>query len=1389
MASKKTPIPSIHAAKAGMNPLVPPYSGSTVMAKGETPGVKGQSVIKSARPEFVQDKLDSKGTVMLDGFPLLSGESEPTDVLVEPPVLAVDTALPTPCVSGNLKGAGTSGDPYQIWCWADLVKVGTGIYTLDKYYKLMADIDATPSASLNSGAGWLPLGNATTNFTGGFDGNNKTISNLFINRPTTDYVGFLGYINTNNIKDLTISGDVTGQNYVGLVIGRTNYNNSLSNLNSAGEVAGVAQVGGVIGALDYTSGTFTITNCDSTANVTATGSNCGGIGGIVYRGNVTGCNYDGDIVGTSNVGGLFGTYGNSGSSIQTSTVKGTITATGSKVGGVIGTSTHFISLIGFSLNSRDLTITTSATSDYVGGLIGYLDEGNSTSYITNCTVELPLSARNYVGALGGWLKLVQISGCAINSDITGASYIGMVAGLWGWNNPTIQTTTITGTINATGSYIGGVVGQVAHTGTITGITPNITITTTATSDYVGGIVGYSDEGAADTTITNCSVTFDISGRNEVGGIGGHLRHAEITGCTVNADISGAASVGGVAGLWGWNNPTIQTTTITGTINATGSYIGGVVGQVGHTGTITGITPDITITTTATSDYVGGIIGYSDEGNAASYITNCSVTFDISGRNEVGGIGGHLRHAVITGCTVNADISGASSVGGVAGTWGWNSPTIQTTTVQGSVTGTGNYIGGYVGNIGHQGIITGPTISSSNFTLTPAATSNYVGGIVGGGGSGTRISGATVTLNITAQDYVGGIIGQQSGEGVGRIYGGSVFNGNISGRSYVGLIAGSNLCYGTDSGVQNTTVTGVLTATGNYVGVVAGQLRYSANTITFSGVTLTASATSNYVGGVAGHLVGATTITGLTVDFNVAGQDYVGGIYGGTDSNWEATIVTNCTVNATITGRSLIGGICGHNDQFSTSTKISFCTIKGTITASGNQVGGVAGAYRSEIEDITITTDLTITPSATSDYVGGIIGAIWARTTIRRCDVSTPITARDKVGGIVGGTSNGSWDNLIINDCEVNTTITGRTQVGGIIGHGDMYGGSTKISFCTIKGTIAASGTQIGGVAGAYRSEIEDITITTDLTITPSATSDYVGGIIGATWARLYLTRCVVNINITGQDGVGGILGGTNSPTGDTGTYTQCVMTGNVTGRSNVGGIAGVSDMYGVGSEISKCLMTGNVVATGTQVGGIVGYVRMNITDSYAIGSVQGSDKVGGLVGYQFTHTINRCYSKGAVTGSTNLGGLVGYKNIGTATNAFWDTETSGRSTSALGTGKTTAEMMTQATYTTFDFATPVWLQNCLNGGYPYLKDITPLPEAGGTVCGIPIDVELELPSPTVEGGIGVDVPVMEVELEAPAPMIITTAEGGSNMPIKSPIIPAVMTRPSSWCMTWRVRST
>ncbi|WP_210546923.1 GLUG motif-containing protein [Rhodoferax sp. PAMC 29310] len=165
--------------------------------------------------------------------------------------------------------------------------------------------------------------------------------------------------------------------------------------------------------------------------------------------------------------------------------------------------------------------------------------------------------------------------------------------------------------------------------------------------------------------------------------------------------------------------------------------------------------------------------------------------------------------------------------------------------------------------------------------------------------------------------------------------------------------------------------------------------------------------------------------------------------------------------------------------------------------------------------------------------------------------------------------------------------------------------------------------------------------------------------------------------------MGGLLGLSNG-----GTINSAYATGAISGKSSlVGGLIGQARFYG---SINNSYATGAVSApTAYYVGGLVGQARfVSVNNSYATGAVTGGSATGGLVGYLDTTSVNNSYSTGAVLGR-NVGGLIGLITRGNVTNSFWDTVTSGQASSNGGTGKTTAELLTQSTYTGWDF-TNIW---------------------------------------------------------------------------------------------------
>ncbi|MFT6404630.1 MAG: filamentous hemagglutinin family protein [Marinomonas primoryensis] len=135
-----------------------------------------------------------------------------------------------------------------------------------------------------------------------------------------------------------------------------------------------------------------------------------------------------------------------------------------------------------------------------------------------------------------------------------------------------------------------------------------------------------------------------------------------------------------------------------------------------------------------------------------------------------------------------------------------------------------------------------------------------------------------------------------------------------------------------------------------------------------------------------------------------------------------------------------------------------------------------------------------------------------------------------------------------------------------------------------------------------------------------------------------------------------------------------------------GGLAGQV----VNSSVTNTYVTGNILTTGNSVGGLIGRNNSSmISNSYSTASVSGSDRVGGLVGWN-TSTITNSYATGKVSGTTNVGGLVGVNSVGsTVSNSYYDSDTTGQSDTGKGVGISTTEALTEAAYVGFDF-NDVW---------------------------------------------------------------------------------------------------
>lgn len=188
-----------------------------------------------------------------------------------------------------------------------------------------------------------------------------------------------------------------------------------------------------------------------------------------------------------------------------------------------------------------------------------------------------------------------------------------------------------------------------------------------------------------------------------------------------------------------------------------------------------------------------------------------------------------------------------------------------------------------------------------------------------------------------------------------------------------------------------------------------------------------------------------------------------------------------------------------------------------------------------------------------------------------------------------------------------------------------------------------------------------------LFINRSGNQDNNIGLFGYTENATISNLGITNVDISGRDNTGGLIGSNNGSS----SISECFFTGSVNGDQYVGGLVGSNNGN---SSISECFSTGSV--NGTQrVGGLVGENAGDISNSYSSANVSASGNfVGGLAGRN-NGVISNCYSIGTVAGNNQIGGLVG-SNGNTVTDSYWNTETSGITTSAGGTGKVTDDMLT-----------------------------------------------------------------------------------------------------------------
>ena len=489
--------------------------------------------------------------------------------------------------------------------------INDGTIAINANAKLMAD-DITVTTM---------IGNSGHRYAGTFDGNNKTIT-LSIS-GTSGFEAPFSYINGATIKDLTVSGTLSGGTHCSGLIGLTNGTNNVNNV---------------------------IVDCA----ITATGSHCSGLLGRHDAGTTTfdGCAFTGSISkasGSCNVGVLWG-WSNGGTAILTNCLEnGTYTncsplqPIGNMPNSKTITNTFYVSNVSSSYGTRAYT---SAQDGEVNGQVLAADGNN---YYATIDVSGINERYELLSSSVSPEPVVKFLGTTLTKD---ADYTVSYS-----NN----------TSRGTGSVI--ITGDGSYSGTKT-VNFAIAATTLSGSGTEGSpfTIGSDDDWTEFATSVNSGFTFSgmyvkMTANVNASSMAGQYDSEPFSGTfdgdskTLNLSIVNTGSSTdikypstGTAPFHYIKNAVIKNVKTTGSVSATSIHASGLVGLADGTNTILGCTVSATINTTA--NYVGGVLAHGIISNTT--IQDCIFNGTVNGRSYVAGLYGwyHGGSPVVKNCLEN-----------------------------------------------------------------------------------------------------------------------------------------------------------------------------------------------------------------------------------------------------------------------------------------------------------------------------------------------------------------------------------------------------------------------------------------------------------------------------------------------------------------------------------------------------------------------------------------------------------------------------------------------------------------------------------------------------------------------------------------------------------------
>ena len=894
-------------------------------------------------------------------------------------------------------------------------QVNAGNSYSGKTVRLGRDLD------LNNQA-WTPIGRSGSAFSGTFDGNGMTLSNLYVENTESEFTGLFGMLNTGTVKNLNVhNASVKGLSSVGVIAG--GYTGKIENCHVTGliQVEGSYKVGGIIGY----------------AYATVTDSSVAGDEGSYVRGTYLEADLEGD-----NVGGVIGFVGEGSKTY--SGLSASISVEGTrKVGGVIGYLSADVSAEGLSYTG---SVSTNATGEYllenasrimVGGLVGEYAANTSltNSAVTDSTVTGASAA--CTGALVGGTRnvnnvLIQSGNTQTNVTVVIRAEIAdgfcLVAEGYEISN-----------LNGFKYFRDAVNAGTSYQGKTVLLACDIDLNNEEWTPI--GKSGATFQGTFDGqnhTIFNLKI--DKPTTSDVGLFGYTTTPGVLKNFTVeNADVKGYLDVGAIAGTP--YNAGYENITLKGLVKVEGfAYVGGMFGKnVYHS--LTGLTIQVSEGSYVKAEsqnyrtYVGGVIGFMGEGSQT--ISDVVSNIDVYGSTcDVGGITGIAHYGNtfenIT-CTGNVTLSHANDVGdeleigGIAGVW-LNSASGNVTFNNCSFTG---------------------TLSSYN-----ATTQTYVEEFAYGGLIGRKYSPNSSDGKLFIDGYEFYADGIRINNDVYEIYSEAGLFSFAADVNAGNRYSGKTVVLTADLDLEGESWTPIGDSVASYPSVAfAGTFDGQDHTI--SNLTTAAERATNpdtnAADGLFGTLLGKVRNVTLK-NVVITGTHYVGAIAGYSSAN-VGMAIENCHVEGAVLtsvpvmiGDSYdngdkVGGIIGYcvsGDQ------IIGCTVTDTVIKGYRDLGGISGCAAATVTDCSVTNVQITADQATNSYgakdvnagaiVGRDLGAVLSGNTAENVSytaIAAPETAQHMLDTISKDTTiiltEGNYGRLEIAQTKAQSVNTSGTN--------------------------------------------------------------------------------------------------------------------------------------------------------------------------------------------------------------------------------------------------------------------------------------------------------------------------------------------------------------------------